>query len=79
MHEPCGYALTLVCSFDLREKNTIFTEEEIVLKGFGSDLKDLRTKIINYEQKEMTPLTDKENKFYEEQKECYILANRVLL
>ena len=29
-------------------------------------------KIINYEEKEMIPLTDKENKSYENQKACYI-------
>ena len=39
---------------------------------FCSDLKELRTKIINYEQKEMIPLTDNENKYYEGQKECYM-------
>ena len=32
----------------------------------------LATKIINYEEKEMIPLTDNENKFYNEQEECYI-------
>ena len=30
--------------------------------------KELGTKIINYKEKEMIPLTDNENKFYEEQK-----------
>ena len=30
------------------------------------------TKISNYEKKEMIPLTDEENKFYEKQKVCYI-------
>ena len=39
---------------------------------FCSDLKELGTKIVNYKQKEITPLTDDENKYYEEQKECYI-------
>ena len=29
-------------------------------------------KIINYEEKEMIPLTDKENRSYEMQKICYI-------
>ena len=29
-------------------------------------------KTINFEGKEMIPLTDKENKFYEKQKVCYI-------
>ena len=28
--------------------------------------------MVNYEQKEMTPLTDDENKYYEEKKKCYI-------
>ena len=33
---------------------------------FSIDLKELGIKIINYEQKEMMPLTYNENKFYEE-------------
>ena len=36
------------------------------------DLKDHATKIINYEKKEMIPLTDEENKSYKKQKVCYI-------
>ena len=35
------------------------------------DKKELGTKVVNYEQKEMTPLTD-ENRYYEEEKKCYI-------
>ena len=42
------------------------------MKKFCSVLKELRTEIINFEQKEMIPLTDNENKFYEEQEECHI-------
>ena len=29
-------------------------------------------KIINYEKKEMIPLTDKKTEFYEKQKACHI-------
>ena len=29
-------------------------------------------KIVNYEEKEMIPLTHEENKFYKEQEACYI-------
>ena len=36
------------------------------------ELKELGTKIVNYEQKEMIPLTGDKNKYYEERKECYI-------
>ena len=39
---------------------------------FCKDLGDHEMKIINYEEKEMIPLTDKENKSFEKQKVCYI-------
>ena len=38
------------------------------IEKFCKDLKELATKIINYEEKSMIPLTDNENKFNEEQK-----------
>ena len=34
------------------------------------------TRIVNYEQKEMVPLTDKEKEYYEWQKKCYICQKR---
>ena len=42
------------------------------IEKFCKDLKELATKIINYEENDMILLTDNENKFYEEQKECHI-------
>ena len=35
------------------------------MKRFCKDLKEHVTKIINYEKKEMIPLTDEKNKSYE--------------
>ena len=72
MHEPCGYALSLISSFDLRENKPSFYRVKDCIKRFCSDLKELATKIIDYEEKEMIPLTDNENKFYEEQEKCHI-------
>ena len=72
IHEPCGYALSLVRLFDSKQNKHNFYRGKDCIKRFCSDLKELGTKIINYEQKEMIPLTDNENKYYEEQKECYI-------
>ena len=69
IHEPCDYALNLVCSFDSKQNKYSFYRRKDYIKRFCSDLKELGTKIINYEQKEMIPLTHNEN---EEQKECYI-------
>ena len=42
------------------------------MKKFCEDLKEHATKIINYERKEMIPLTYEENKSYKKQKACYI-------
>ena len=75
MHEPCGYSLDLVSLFDSKQNKHDFYRGEDCIKRFCSDLKVLGTKIISYEQKELTSLTDNENKYYKKQKECY----RVLL
>ena len=52
--------------------NLIITEEKIVLKQMCKKLKEHTMKIINYEEKEMIPLTDEENKSYEEREVCHI-------
>ena len=57
-HTPCGYSLFTHCLFD-RIKDC-------------EDLKEHVTKIINYETKEMIPLTKKEEKRHNKQKICYI-------
>ena len=71
IHEPCGYVLTLVSSFDSKQSKRRVYRGKHCIKSFWGDLKEPGTKIINYEQKEI-PLTDNENKYHEEQKECYI-------
>ena len=42
------------------------------MKKFCLDLREHATKIINYEEKEMIPLTKKEEKKHNKQKACYI-------
>ena len=42
------------------------------MERFCKDLRDHAMKIINYEEKEMIPLSHKENKSYEMQNLCYI-------
>ena len=42
------------------------------MERFCKDLKEHATKIINYQKKEMIPLTDKRSKSYKKQKVCYI-------
>ena len=42
------------------------------MESFCKDLREHAMKIMNYEKKEMIPLTDEENELYEMQKVCYI-------
>ena len=49
------------CSFDLTKNNLNCYRSKDSMETFCKDLKEHATKIINYEKKEMTPLTDEEN------------------
>ena len=70
-HKPSGYSLSLNCSFDKKKRQKFYRRKDCV-KKFYNDAKELVTEITNYEEKEMTTLTDKEIKFYEKQKVCHI-------
>ena len=49
------------------------------IKRFCKDLRRHAMKIIDYEKKEMIPLTYKENKSYEKQKVTYVKKDLVLI
>ena len=72
LHEPWVYSLDLVSSFDSKENKHNFYRGRDCIEKFCKNLKELGTEIINYEEKDIIPLTDKKSKFYEEQKECHI-------
>ena len=54
-----------------QKTNYIVTEVNTVWKGFAKTFQHAM-KIVNYEKKEMMPLTDEETKSYEKQKVCHI-------
>ena len=47
IHEPCGYPLDLVSSFNSEQNKHGFYSGKDCIKRFCSDLKELGTKIIN--------------------------------
>ena len=49
------------------------------MKNFCLDLKEHATKIINYEKKQLIPLTKEENKINHEQKVCYMCKKDLVL
>ena len=68
MHEPCGYSLTLVSSFDSKQNKQNFYRGKDCIKRFCSNLKEFGTKIVNYEQEEMADLTTDDVFLYESKK-----------
>ena len=67
-----SYSLVTCCSFDKSNNERKYYRGEDCMKTFCKDLKDQAIKIINYEKKEMIPLTSKEKETHENQKICYI-------
>ena len=74
----CVYWVNLICSFDTTKNKWDFGREEDSIEGLCKKFKYYVMKIINYEEKEMIPLTDEENKSYEKQKVCHICKKKVL-
>ena len=71
-HEPSGWAIFTRCSFDATKNKLDYYRRMDCIKMLCKKLKDHSLKIINYERKEMIPLTEEEIKSYEEQKVCHI-------
>ena len=63
-HTPSGCSLLTHCSFDITKNKLDYYRGKNCMKNFCLDLREYATKIINYEKKEMIPLTKKEEKKY---------------
>ena len=70
-HKPSGYSLVTCCSFDKSKNKQIYYRGKDCMKLFCEDLKDQAMKIIDYEKKEMIPLTDEEKESDENQENCH--------
>ena len=71
-HTPSVYSLFTHCSFDKTKNKLDYYRGEDCMKMFCKDLREHATKIINYEKKDMIPLTKKEEKHHNKQKVSYI-------
>ena len=71
-HTSSGYSLFTNCSFDQTKNKLDCYRDKDCMERFCKDLKDHIMRIFNYKKKEMTPITDEENKSYGKQKVCYI-------
>ena len=75
-HTPSGYSLFTHFSFGRTKNKLDYYRGKNGMKNFCLDLREHVTKMINYEKKEMIPLTKKEEKMYNKQKVCHICKKR---
>ena len=75
-HKPSGYAWCSIYSFDETANRRYYYRGKDWIGKFSKDLKELGTEKINFEEKEMIPLTNTEIKSYEKQKVCHICQKR---
>ena len=78
-HEPSGGAMTVKFSFDVTKNKYDYYRERDCIKKLCEKLKDRAMEIINYQEKEMILLTDKENESHEKQKVCHICKKEFCL
>ena len=71
-HTPSGYLLFTHCSFDETKNKLDYYRGEVCMKKFYKDFREHATKIINYEKKDIIPLTKKEEENHNNQKICCI-------
>ena len=71
-HIHSGYSLFISYSFDpTKNKRNCYRGKDCIEK-FCKDWRNQAMEIINYEKKEMIPLTDRGIVSYEKQKDCHI-------
>ena len=75
-YETSAWAMFIKCSFEGKENKLDYYKGKDGIETFCEKLKERAMKIINYEKKEMMPLTYDENKSYKEQKICHIYEEK---
>ena len=61
-HTPSSYSIFTHCSIDKSKSKLNYCRGEDCMTKFCKDLREHATKIINYEKKDMIPLTKKRRK-----------------
>ena len=64
------------CSFDKKENKLNYYRGKYCIEKLCKKLKESAMEIIDYKEKEMIPLTKKENKLYIKQEKCHICEEK---
>ena len=75
-HIPCRYSISAIWAFDsIENKHTLYRGEDC-MKTFCTSLREHATNVINFEKKNMLPLTKEELKLHQDA--CHICGKRIL-
>ena len=75
-HAPFGYSLFTHCSFDATKNKLDYYRGKSCMKNFCLNLREHTIKIINYEKKELIPLTKKEKRAHCIQKKMLYMLKK---
>ena len=75
IHEVCGYSLALETTYGKRTHK--FYRGKDCMEQFSNDLMTFAMKVINTEKKEMIPLTNGQEKYYESCEHCHICEKKL--
>ena len=75
-HQPFGWEMFTRFSFDKKENKLNYYRGKDCIEKLCKKLKECAMKKNDYEEKEMIPLTKKENKSYKEQNKCHICEEK---
>ena len=75
-HETPGWAMFIRCLFNEKENKLNYYRRKDCIEKLSKKLKERAVKIIDYEKKEMIPLTKEENKSYKEASKHVIYAKK---
>ena len=75
-HELSSWSMFTRCSFDEKQNTLNYYRGKDCIEKLCKKFKEQAMKIINYEEKEMIPLTKEENNFYDEHEICYICKEK---
>ena len=68
-HEPSGWSMSVICSFDKKDHN--YYRGKDCIEKLCKKIKESANEIINYKKRDIIPLTQEEVNGYNEQEICY--------
>ena len=79
MHEPSGWSMAIICSFDKKENKFNYYRGKDCIEKLCKKIKESTNEIINCKKKEIIPLNNEENNIYNKQKICHICKENFCL